>query len=83
VIFFGDFLGSLCAPAIFYFLQGKHTGKENSVACQAVQRLRLDPTQENPDQFSTQETSPHNKHWSDPVEPSFADDVEMPPTQMI
>ena len=26
-------------PAVFDFLQGKHTGKENSVARQAVQRL--------------------------------------------
>ncbi|CAD6248353.1 unnamed protein product [Miscanthus lutarioriparius] len=38
----------------------------------------LDPTQENPEQFSTQETSPDDKHWSDPDEPNFVDDVEMP-----
>ncbi|OQU91812.1 condensin-2 complex subunit H2 isoform X3 [Sorghum bicolor] len=38
----------------------------------------LDPTQKNPDQSSTQETTPDDDHWSDPVESSFDDDVGMP-----
>ncbi|XP_066400105.1 condensin-2 complex subunit H2-like isoform X1 [Miscanthus floridulus] len=107
--FYGDFLllDPCDAPAVFDFLQGKHSGKENSVAHQGSSapsksranvftspNLRsagtgrksaagkvlggLDPTQENPDQSSTQETSPDDNHWSDPVQPSFADDVEMP-----
>ncbi|CAD6273143.1 unnamed protein product [Miscanthus lutarioriparius] len=107
--FYGDFLllDPCDAPAVFDFLQGKHSGKENSVAHQgssAPSKSRanvftspnarsagtgrksaagkvlggLDPTQENPDQSSTQETTPDDNHWSDPVEPSFADDVEMP-----
>ncbi|ONM57753.1 Condensin-2 complex subunit H2 [Zea mays] len=110
--FYGDFLllDPCDAPAVFDFLQGKHSGKENSVAHQgsaapsksqaniftspnarSVGTGRksapgkvlggLDPTQEN--QSSTQETSPDNKHWSDPVEPSFADDVEMHPPDDI
>ena len=107
--FYGDFLllDPCDAPAVFDFLQGKHSGKENSVAHQgssAPSKSRanvftspnarsagtgrkssagkvlggLDPTQENPDQSSTQETIPDDNHWSDPVEPSFADDVGMP-----
>ncbi|KAG0549580.1 hypothetical protein BDA96_01G267100 [Sorghum bicolor] len=107
--FYGDFLllDPCDAPAVFDFLQGKHSGKENSVAHQgssAPSKSRanvftspnarsagtgrklsagkvlagLDPTQKNPDQSSTQETTPDDDHWSDPVESSFDDDVGMP-----
>ncbi|NP_001349525.1 Condensin-2 complex subunit H2 [Zea mays] len=107
--FYGDFLllDPCDAPSVFDFLQGKHSGKENSVArqgspapsksqanvftspnarsagtgCKAASGKvlgGLDSTQKNPDQPSTQETSPDDKHWSDPVEPNFTDDVEKP-----